>query len=252
MRTRIKLIGVALLAAGTALLVVAAVMKPAMERATTQGPQTSFSFALPTASGAPSPSPSSVQARSSASPTPTPTATAATLRFAAVGDAITEADSSDFAGGQTGSQSWVTYATSPNLVFSGGWAAAGATTGKIAANVKPLDVDALVIVAGTNDLTQGVSFAQTTANLDQIVAAVGAKRVVVSSIPPRDATPRTTSAFNASLRQLAIQRHWGFVDAAAGVRNGDVYAPGMTFDGVRPTKEAAQIIGKAIAGAMPG
>ncbi|WP_336854998.1 SGNH/GDSL hydrolase family protein [Sinomonas albida] len=169
-----------------------------------------------------------------------------------MGDAITEADSSDFAGGQTGSQSWVTYATSPNLVFSGGWAAAGATTGKIAANVKPLDVDALVIVAGTNDVTQGVSFAQTTANLDQIVAAVGAKRVVVSAIPPRDSTPRTTSAFNASLRQLAIQRHWAFVDAAAGVRNGDVYAPGMTFDGVRPTKEAAQIIGKAIAGAIPG
>ncbi|WP_415853782.1 SGNH/GDSL hydrolase family protein [Sinomonas sp. G460-2] len=248
MRTRIKMIGVALLAAGTALLVVAAVMKPAMERATAQSAQASTAVVAPTASG--TPTPSSVPTPSSASPTPTPTA--ATYRFAAVGDAITLADSTDFADGQTGSTSWVTYAASPNLVFSGGWAGAGATTAKIAANVKQLDVDVLVIVAGTNDVTQGVAFAQTTTNLDRIVTTVGARRVVVSAIPPRDADPRPTADFNASLRKLAIQRHWAFIDSAAGVRAGDVYAPGMTLDGVRPTKDAAQIIGKAIAGAIPG
>ena len=247
MRTRIKLIGVALLAGATALLVVAAVMKPAMEQAASQRPQTSLTFAPHAASG--EPAPSSAPAPTSASPTPPP---AATLRFAAVGDAITQADSPDFAGGQIGQLSWAAYATSPTLAFSGGWAVAGATTAKIAANVRPLDVDALVIVAGTNDLTQGLSFAQTTANLDRIVSTVGAKRVVVSTIPPRDSSPRTTSAFNASLRQLAAQRHWVFVDAAAGVRDGDVYALGMTLDGVQPTQEAARIIGKAIAGAITG
>lgn len=248
MRTRIKVVGVGALAAVTVLLVGAAVMKPSLERVDSQRSQTSFTFAAPTATG--TPTPSSVPTRSSASPTGTPSV--ATVRFAAVGDAITLADSTDFAAGQSGALSWVTYAAGPNLLFAGGWAAAGATTAKIAANVKPLDVDVLAIVAGTNDITQGVPFAQTAANLDKIVGMVGARRVVLSAIPPRDTDPRSATEFNASLRTLAAQRQWTFVDAPAGVRGGEVYAAGMTLDGVRPTKDAAQIIGKAVAAAIPG
>ena len=246
-RLRIKVIGVAALAAVTVLLVAAAVMKPALERANAQG--TAAARVLPPSTAPATRTPSSVPTPS-ATPTPTATPTPATVRFAAVGDAITQADSLDFAGGNTGALSWVTYATSPNLAFDGGWAAAGATTTKIAANVKHLDADALVIVAGTNDVSQGLAFAQTTANLDRIVATVGAKRVIVSAIPPRTATPQPTVQFNAALKQLAAQRGWAFVDAPAGVRSGDVYAAGMTLDGVRPSKEGAQIIGKALAAAM--
>ncbi|MDQ4501751.1 SGNH/GDSL hydrolase family protein [Sinomonas sp. ASV322] len=167
-------------------------------------------------------------------------------RFAAIGDSITYANSPDFLGGRTSSLSWITYAVGPELRFVGGWARGGATTAVMAANATPEDADVLAIIAGTNDLAQQVPFSATAANLEKIVATVGTKRVVVSAIPPRNDNPQGTAAFNQTLERFVVQRGWTFVDAVAGVRDGERYAAGMTDDGVHPSERGARIIGRAL------
>lgn len=168
------------------------------------------------------------------------------VRFAAVGDSITQGNSLDFSGGVTGSLSWVTYARSPLELFAGGWAAGGATTARMAASVRPVRADVVVIIAGTNDLAQGVPFSVTASNIERIVATVGAPRVVVSAIPPRDSAQSTTAAFNASLKAFVAAQGWEWVDAAADLREGERYAPGMSLDGIHPNQAGAEALGHAL------
>ncbi|WP_336857117.1 SGNH/GDSL hydrolase family protein [Sinomonas albida] len=172
------------------------------------------------------------------------------IRFAAVGDSITQGDSPDFSIGWTGSLSWVTYAKSPTLVFAGGWALGGAKSANMAANVGPVKADVLVILAGTNDLAVGVPFQQTVANLEHIAETVGAPRVIVSAVPPRNSAPDTTVAFNAALRAAVVGHGWTWTDAPAGLRAGTRYVPGLTRDGVHPNAAGADVLGKALAAAM--
>ena len=172
------------------------------------------------------------------------------IRFAAVGDSITQGDSPDFSLGWTGSLSWVTYARSSTLVFSGGWAAGGATSARMAANARPVKADVLVILAGTNDLATGVPFAQTVANLERIVATVGAPRVVVSAVPPRNGSPDATVAFNVELHAAVLAHGWMWTDGPVGLREGTLYAPGMSRDGIHPNQAGAEVLGRALADAM--
>ncbi|WP_138442143.1 SGNH/GDSL hydrolase family protein [Sinomonas susongensis] len=172
------------------------------------------------------------------------------VRFAAVGDSITQGDSPGFSVGLTGSLSWVTYARSPLDLFAGGWAAGGATTARMAANVRPVRADVLVVIGGTNDLAQGVPFSVTAANIERIVATVGAPRVIVSAIPPRDSAQGATVAFNASLKELVLAHGWEWVDAPAGVREGEQYAPGMSHDGIHPSQAGAEAPGRALDAAI--
>ena len=106
------------------------------------------------------------------------------VTFAAVGDSLTEADSPNFAAGRIGEQSWILHAEAAGLDFAGGWARWGAPTSLMAANVRPVDADVLVVLAGTNDVARGVPFAETAANIASIVAAAGPERVVVSAVLP--------------------------------------------------------------------
>ena len=172
------------------------------------------------------------------------------VRFAAVGDSITQGNSPNFSAGLTGSLSWVTYARSPLDLFAGGWAAGGATTARMAANVEPVKADVLVVIAGTNDLAQGVPFAVTASNIEHIVETVGAPRVVVSAIPPRNSAQAETAAFNASLKAFVLAHQWEWVDAPAGVREGEQYAAGMSLDGIHPTEAGAQALGRALDAAI--
>ncbi|KHL01800.1 hypothetical protein LK10_14560 [Sinomonas humi] len=172
------------------------------------------------------------------------------VRFAAVGDSITQGNSPDFSVGLTGSLSWVTYARSPLDLFAGGWAAGGATTARMAANVQPVKADVLVIIAGTNDLAQGVPFAVTESNIARIVETVGAPRVVVSAIPPRNSAPAATAAYNASLKAFVLAHKWEWVDAPAAVRDGEQYAAGMSLDGIHPTEAGAEALGRALDAAI--
>lgn len=168
--------------------------------------------------------------------------------FAVVGDSITDANSPDLAGGEPGTESWVTYAVESGLVFAGGWAEWGATTAFMADSVSEYDADVLVVLAGTNDLAFGVPFDASTANLDSIVERVGIDDVVVSSIPPADAFPSATVEYNERLEALADDRGWRFVDASADLRTVDGrFADGISYDGLHPSEQGARALGEAIA-----
>lgn len=169
------------------------------------------------------------------------------IRLAAIGDSVTQGDSPDFSKGRVGSLSWVKYATAGNGVrFAGGWAVHGATSGMMLQQATPLASDVLVVLLGTNDTGQDVPFSESASNIEAIAAKVGAPRVIISTIPPRNADPGIVPTYNQQLQQLAAAQHWEFVDAMAGVRSGDQYAAGMTVDGIHPTRQAAQIIGAAL------
>ncbi|MFF2493494.1 SGNH/GDSL hydrolase family protein [Agromyces sp. NPDC058064] len=173
---------------------------------------------------------------------------AATTSFAVVGDSITDANSPDLAGGELGSESWVTSAVEAGLDFAGGWAEWGATTAFMADSVSAYDADVLVVLAGTNDLAFGVPFDASAANLDRIVERVGIADVVVSSIPPADAFPAAAVEYNERLGALADDRGWRFVDASADLRTVDGrFADGMSYDGLHPSEQGARALGEAIA-----
>jgi lysophospholipase L1-like esterase len=122
----------------------------------------------------------------------------------------------------------------------------------MAENVGEVEADVLVILAGTNDVNNGVPFEQSAGNLVRVVEKVGARKVLVSAIPPIDVQPGLSPRFNQQLQQFALSHGWVFVDPMAGVREGDRFAPGMTTDGVHPTEAAAQVIGAALGKAIVG
>lgn len=173
------------------------------------------------------------------------------IRLAAVGDSITDANSPNFAAGDLGSESWVSYAIGADVAFAGGWARWGATTAEMARNVAPVDAGMLVIMAGTNDVALGVPFTQVAHNLTEITRAVGAREVLIAGIPPIDHSPGSAIEFNTRLERLAGERGWQWVDAGAGVRTGaGAFKPGMASDGVHPSARGARHLGEAIGAAI--
>lgn len=173
--------------------------------------------------------------------------------FAVVGDSITHGESPDFAAGEIGPASWVTYVQEEGFAFAGGWAEWGATTAAMADAVAPIDAETLVVLAGTNDSFLAVPFSETSANFDRIVQAVGIEDVVVASVPPMAAFPEGATELNQALEELAGARGWRFVDASAGLRDADGrYQEGMTSDGIHPSEEGSRVLGEAIAEALRG
>jgi lysophospholipase L1-like esterase len=188
---------------------------------------------------------------------PSPSATAAdegtvVVRLAAVGDSIT-ASGGALRDGEFNENTWLSHVVDSSAVrWAGGWAEPGATTAAMAEGVQPVgDADVLVIMAGTNDSGQGVPFGTTGANLERIVDVVGAERVVVASIPPREPDPHIAIGFNALLEPFVVKHGWDFVDAAGNLReeNGG-WLPELTEDGIHPTAEGQAIIGAAIKDAV--
>ncbi|RBY77796.1 hypothetical protein DQ238_14115 [Geodermatophilus sp. TF02-6] len=165
--------------------------------------------------------------------------------MAAVGDSITQADG-DVPAGVLGPASWLSTAATDGVVFTGGWARAGATTADMLAAVQPVDADVLVVLAGTNDPVHGLPGEQTAADVRGIVERVGVDEVVLCAVPPLDADPAVAVATNAVLEELAGDEGWVYADAMAGIRRDDRFAPGMSADGVHPTGEAAAVIGRSL------
>jgi lysophospholipase L1-like esterase len=131
--------------------------------------------------------------------------------------------------------------------FAGGWAKGGASTQLMRDSVSAVDADVLVVIAGTND-TSRVPFATSADNIKAIVAKVGVKRVIISSIAPRDANPDVAASYNAQLEPFVTAQGWEYVDAWAGVRtSNNQYSPAMTGDGVHPTEPAVKLLSAAIA-----
>ena len=189
--------------------------------------------------------PSSVSAPASPAPAPAP------LRVVAVGDSVTAADSPDFAAGDLGRGSWTWTAEGRGVDVTGGWAVHGATTEAMAAGVGPLDGDTLVVMAGTNDVREGIDWARSAAALDQIVQTAGVTPVLLCTIVPLAADPAGAELFNARLQLLAAENGWELVDSAAPVRAPDgTWLPDMTEDGIHPTPAAAALIGTAVQQAL--
>jgi lysophospholipase L1-like esterase len=117
----------------------------------------------------------------------------------------------------------------------------------MAAEVRPVTGDVLVVLAGTNDVLGNIPFEESAANLRTVVETVRTPRVIVSSIPPLDHDPGGAVAYNQQLQRLAAESGWEWVDAAAGLRDGDEYIATLTEDGIHPSAEGAQLIGEAIA-----
>ena len=138
------------------------------------------------------------------------------LHVLAVGDSITEADSTDFDDAQLGPGSWATFLDGDGVQVLGGWAHAGATTEDILeglADQPPTapaapGPDVLVIMAGNNDVDAGVPFDVVAANLVAIAGMVNAPRVVLSTIAPEDEVADAVTAFNARLPGLAARQGW--------------------------------------------
>lgn len=173
-----------------------------------------------------------------------------------VGDSVTQADSPSVPTGRFGPNSWASTVDRVPVDVRGGWAVRGATTTDMLAGVRgttgaALAGDVLVLMAGTNDVRFGVSWAESERNLERIVAAVGADRVILCTIVPLDEDPAGGRRFNTRLRALAEDDGWELVDSAAGVRNADGgWVPGTSDDGLHPNRVGAGLIGSIVRHAL--
>lgn len=196
------------------------------------------------------PGPSSPSTSEPSTPAPTPTPTAEPLTFAVVGDSISAR------AGRTGidqsAGSWTSYAGAADLEYvDNGWAQNGATLFEMEANLSAVGADALVILAGTNDLTGGVPVADRLAIVGQLADQSGASRIVISAVPPFDGAPAASTEWNAALAEYASARGWQFVDPWSTLRTpAGSYIARFTLDGVHPTVAAAQIVGTVIHAAL--
>ena len=112
-------------------------------------------------------------------------------------------------------------------------------------------------MAGTNDVGpnygEGITIDESMANLDAIVAASGASRVLVSAIAPSDVNPVDSLTFNTTLLEHATAMGWAFVDPWTFVRTADgEFIPGTTADGRHPTAEVQTKVGRTMAAAIFG
>ncbi len=181
-----------------------------------------------------------------ATPAVPTTAAGPEVAFGAVGESVTEVNSPDFPAGQIGSDSWVSIAGGSGLRYVGGWAKGAATTRTMLNNVRPISAEVLVILAGTADISQKVPFVTSSANLSAIAKIVGSPRVVVCSIPPVTENPAKGTNYNAQLQTFAASVGWEWLDCSAGLRNGDVYVPSLTNDGVLPNPAGQMVIASAV------
>ncbi|HIY65298.1 MAG TPA: hypothetical protein H9830_03345, partial [Candidatus Agrococcus pullicola] len=69
-------------------------------------------------------------------------------------------------------------------------------------------------------------------------------------VPPNNAAVQDSLRLNEALESVATQNGWAWVDSAAGLRDGEFFAEGMSSDGVHPTQEGARVIGEAIQSAV--
>src|SRR4051794_34130007 len=193
------------------------------------------------------PAPATYSSASSSAPAPP----SGPLTVVGVGASVTDADSADFPAGVFGPGSWVSTADRDGIDVTGGWAIKGATTAAMAAGAQPSDADVLVVMAGTNDVLQGIPWEQSAANIEAIVGAVGVDRVVLCTIVPLASNPAGETDFNAHLAALADEHGWRLVDSAAAVRAPDgQWLAGLSEDGIHPADAAAALLGTAIHDAL--
>ncbi|WP_164860567.1 SGNH/GDSL hydrolase family protein [Rhodococcus sp. X156] len=233
-----------------AAIVAGAVMWTALENRTPPvEPQTAgaapMTTAPPVVTSAPLPQ-ASVPPRPTASSTAAASAMPQAVRMVVIGGSSANGNSPDFIGKSLGNTSWVSHAAKDRITFVGGWADSGATTERMAAAAKSMPADVVVVGVDLTDAERDVPASSTTANVEKIVRAVNAPRVILTGALPSAAEPTLATQTNSALQKLASQRGWTFVDVGAPVRSGDGYARGMSADGENPNAAAAAAIGETV------
>jgi GDSL-like Lipase/Acylhydrolase family len=170
----------------------------------------------------------------------------------AAGDTITTGTAISDGDARPGDTSWLSGAGGPPLVIEGGWARDGATTADMLRGVAEYDAPVLVVLAGTNDLLQGVPWERTRENLLDIVERAGVDRVVLSAVPPLDRDPQAPVGLNPRLADLAENEGWQFVDPWTDFASDGSFRPGSSADGVHPTSMVAFAVGRTIRQAVLG
>ncbi|WP_187290437.1 SGNH/GDSL hydrolase family protein [Curtobacterium sp. B18] len=160
------------------------------------------------------------------------------VRVAVVGDSLS-AGRSGFLGNGLDDESWMTYAKGDGIAFAGGWARAGATPDEMAAAVEPIEnVDVLVILAGTNAVRTGRTFADERPAYERIVDTIGARQVIVAGLPPYRWKPTEAVEYSRALQQFVVQEGWRWADPWTFARSGSSWANGVSTDGTHPADAA--------------
>lgn len=160
-------------------------------------------------------------------------ALAAVETFAVVGDSISAWVDRD---GNPQPATWPNHITGLELV--GGWAKGGAKLAEMCAKVTPAHADAVVILAGTNDLgsTWGTPMADRVQSVRFLAHKVGAPRVVVCAVPPLNGGPAWATEWNAVLQALCVRSDWVWVDPWGPYRTAAAtWVTGASLDGIHPT-----------------
>ncbi|KAB1659823.1 SGNH/GDSL hydrolase family protein [Pseudoclavibacter sp. CFCC 13796] len=135
-----------------------------------------------------------------------------TVHLAVVGDSLSVGVVGQLTGANVNGD-WHDTVDLGALQFLGGWSKVGATTADMARSAKPVSgADALLIMAGTNDVAAKTVFDDSSVSIGRIVDAVRLDRVSVAMIPPSNASPQAALDFNDRLRDLAGDRGWSVVD----------------------------------------
>lgn len=177
---------------------------------------------------------------------------ARSIGFGVVGDSLTVGPGAALGAVPDGSGSWLPAARGAPLEFRGGWALPGARTGDMRAGVGRVDAAVLVVLAGTNDVLEGIPWQVGRRNLLAVVAAAGIDEVVLVAVPPLDQAPFAAAAYAFGLAELAADRGWQYVDpwtADADPGTGR-WAPGASLDGIHPTPPVADRAGRVIRAAL--
>lgn len=142
--------------------------------------------------------------------------------------------------------SWVRNAINDgDLGYIGGYARAGATTAELLQYARPTVADVTVIMAGTNDVTQGVPTSATLNRIAAMFATMGGAHKILSAVAPRTDDIQQANALNYWLARLAKQHHWTFIDPWVSVRNADgSWKAGTNTDHVHPSPATGVLVGK--------
>jgi lysophospholipase L1-like esterase len=172
------------------------------------------------------------------------------VTFVVVGDSLTAGSSPVYGEEQPGTGSWIPGAETAPLVYRGGWAVPGATTADMRAGAAPSKADVVVVLGGTNDIERGVPWETSRDNLLAVVATSRVRDVVLSTVPPLDQGPQQRDEYNQRLHELAVEQGWHLVDPWVAVDREGTWAPGTSQDGVHPTPQIAEEVGRSIRAAV--
>lgn len=177
------------------------------------------------------------------------------LRTVFVGDSITAADTPGFDSG-SGAGSWVRYARadekSPWAELANVGVGGETTTSmrdRFAADALSRNPEAVVIMAGTNDVSQGVPVETTLDNIEAMVTAAreAGSEVWLISAPPSNENGEGVRALTDAERNLAAQLGVPFIDVFSDLAQPDGSWPeGYTEDGTHPTLAGAQALAAAV------